>query len=85
MIDWFLKPKEIVSANSDIRLNVGEQSSNELGECIVDPETRAITQVTVADINRADELFTILMGTQVSPRREYLLAHGEELDDGNDK
>jgi DNA gyrase subunit B len=60
---------------------LGEQDSSELGPCILDPETRNVAQIGVEDKTKADELFDILMGTVVAPRREWLLAHSEEASD----
>jgi DNA gyrase subunit B len=60
---------------------LGEQDSSELGPCILDPETRNVAQIGVEDKIKADELFDILMGTVVAPRREWLLAHSEEASD----
>ena len=60
---------------------LGEQDADELGPCILDPDTRNVAQVTVEDAKKADELFEILMGTSVPPRREWLLAHSEEASD----
>ena len=59
----------------------GEQNAEELGPCILDPETRNVAQITVEDVEEAQKLFEILMGTSVSPRREWLLAHSEEASD----
>ena len=60
---------------------LGEQDSEELGPCILDPETRNVAQVTIEDVRKASELFEILMGESVPPRREWLLAHSEEAND----
>lgn len=60
---------------------LGEQDADELGPCILDPETRNVAQITVEDAKAADNLFEILMGTSVPPRREWLLAHSEEASD----
>ena len=60
---------------------LGEQDANELGPCILDPETRNVSQITVEDIKKTNELFEILMGTSVPPRREWLLTHSEEASD----
>lgn len=57
---------------------VGEQDAEELEECLLNPETRNIAQITVSDIQKTDRLFDILMGTNVTPRREYMIKHAEE-------
>ena len=57
---------------------LGEQDSEELGPCILDPETRNVAKITVEDVQKTNELFDILMGVNVPPRREWLLEHSEE-------
>lgn len=57
---------------------LGEQDADELEECLLNPETRNVAQITVSDIKKTEVLFDTLMGTVVAPRRAYLLAHAEE-------
>lgn len=57
---------------------LGEQDADELEECLLNPKTRNVAQITVADIKKAEILFDTLMGTVVTPRRAYLLEHAEE-------
>ena len=54
---------------------------DELAQCLLNPETRYIEHITVADIKQADTLLEILMGTSVPPRKEYILQHSEEAND----
>lgn len=61
--------------------HVGEQDSHELGECLLEPETRNVQQITVADAKETEKLFEIFMGPSVPPRREYILKYSEEAND----
>ena len=51
---------------------LGEMDANELWETTMDPERRTLRRITLEDARRADEIFTILMGEQVEPRKEWI-------------
>jgi DNA gyrase subunit B len=57
---------------------LGEMSVDETEETLTDPENRIIKQITVEDIEAADELFDDLMGTKVVPRKEFIRIHSAE-------
>lgn len=62
---------------------LGEMNVEELAECALDPETRILRQLTMAEgreAKKAAELFDVLMGADVGRRRDYLIANSSLLD-----
>ena len=51
---------------------LGEMDAHELWETTMDPETRTLRRITLEDARRADAIFTVLMGEQVEPRKEWI-------------
>ena len=58
---------------------LGEQNPQELWETTMDPATRILKQVTVADAEEADRLFDVLMGGDVAPRKKWIQTHAKAV------
>ncbi|MCX8163632.1 MAG: DNA gyrase subunit B, partial [Candidatus Micrarchaeota archaeon] len=58
---------------------LGEMNPQQLWQTTMNPANRLLVQVTIEDAKKANEIFEILMGEDVEPRKQYISMHAKNV------
>tara|TARA_B100000315_G_scaffold259668_1_gene316578 strand:+ start:792 stop:2831 length:2040 start_codon:yes stop_codon:yes gene_type:complete len=76
---------DVVTTQASGKINIqrykglGEMNPEQLWETTMDPSTRLMKQVTIEDAEKANEIFDILMGTEVPARKKFIQTHAKDV------
>jgi DNA gyrase subunit B len=59
---------------------LGEMDAHQLAETTMDPRQRTLRRITIDDADSAEQMFELLMGNDVAPRKEFIVQGAYELD-----
>lgn len=76
--DEFLKTEAGKKAIIQRFKGLGEMNAEELWETTMDPQKRKLKKVTIEDAAKADEIFSMLMGDEVGPRKKFIQTHAKQ-------
>ena len=59
---------------------LGEMDADQLSETTMDPRHRTLRRVNISEVERAEQIFDLLMGSDVAPRKQFIISGADELD-----
>ena len=80
-VEMLEKIEESSKKGADIQRykGLGEMNTEQIGETTMTPENRRLIRVEIKDVEEASDVFSLFMGDEVEPRREYIQAHAKDV------
>ena len=80
-VEMLEKIEESSKKGADIQRykGLGEMNPEQLWETTMTPENRRLIRVEIKDVEEASDVFSLFMGDEVEPRREYIQAHAKDV------
>jgi DNA gyrase subunit B len=69
---WLIGQAENATARQRYK-GLGEMDADQLAETTMDRKSRSLRRVTVEDLQKAEDMFELLMGNEVAPRRDFIV------------